>query len=160
MNHPFPIDILEVTFFARADKTDWGHIGFLAAVENELAPSARCVEVLPAHQSSATCRPAIDYCGLDLLTDEIRRENRGNDVAWESAGFAVTQRRRSQRQDFCVVQAALRLEQLLQAHREPRLGNRCKRIAFHLPKLQTANDDRTCWKVDHCSRTKGGNHLA
>src|SRR5207237_9603485 len=81
MYDPFPVDVLQVALLAGTHKADRRHVGFLAVVEDKLAPTAARVEVLPAHQASAPRRLAIHRDDLDLLADEIGRKHGSHDVA-------------------------------------------------------------------------------
>ena len=69
MDYPPPFDILEMAFFAGADKTDWRYVAFAPIIENEPAP-ALGIEILPTHQSPASDGPGPGSDGLHLLANE------------------------------------------------------------------------------------------
>ena len=132
----------------------------LAVVEDELAPApggrgpanAPAAGVAPACRRPSTSRPA-------------RRRTRSGTPARRRRSAACpacssADRRRAQRQALRLLEPALLLEKLLQAHGQARLGNGRERVALHVPLLEAADDDRARRQVDHRARTEGRDELA
>ena len=78
VDHPAPIDVLEVPLIACADEADWRHVALAPVVELELAPTL-AVEVLPTHEAPSPRRLCTGRVRLDLFADEPGRKDRGCD---------------------------------------------------------------------------------
>src|SRR6266568_2773908 len=97
---------------ARADEADRRHFRFVAAVEDEPAPAATGIEVLPPNQTASARKFACNRGGLHLLADEPSGKDGGRNAGRQLAGPAVRHRRCSQREVLRVGKAVLALEQL------------------------------------------------
>ena len=79
MDYPPPFDILEMAFFAGADKTDWRYVAFAPVIEYEPAP-ALGIEILPTHQSPASDGSGPGSESLYLFANEPGWEHGSSDA--------------------------------------------------------------------------------
>jgi hypothetical protein len=93
---------------------------------------------------------------VGLPVPEIVPEN----VARKLARSAIGDGWGAQRQAFAFIESPLRLEKLLKACGEPRLGNGLEGVGSHLPVLEPADDDGPRGKIDHGPRAERRDHLA